>query len=144
MTNLQKLIVIGAGGFGPEIVWAAENMNGRFPTFDILGFCDDDAEKKGRNLYGYRVLGTPEEVDRNWEVKPGFVCAIGNNHEARHGCGESDEIRLAIRYRGRSIGSGCKNSANRTWNLCRRRLGAFAPSTIGRPCDYQSLLFDWA
>ncbi len=79
MTNLQKLIVIGAGGFGPEIVWAAENMNGRFPTFDILGFCDDAADKKGRNLYGYRVLGTPEEVDRNWEIKPGFVCAIGNN-----------------------------------------------------------------
>jgi sugar O-acyltransferase (sialic acid O-acetyltransferase NeuD family) len=79
MTNLQKLIVVGAGGFGPEIIWAAENMNGRFPRFDILGYCDDSAEKKGRNLYGYRVLGTPEEADRHWEVKPGFVCAIGNN-----------------------------------------------------------------
>jgi sugar O-acyltransferase (sialic acid O-acetyltransferase NeuD family) len=79
MTNLQKLIVIGAGPFGPEIVWAAENTNARFPTFDILGYCDDDPAKKGRNLYGYRVLGTPEEVDQNWEIKPGFVCAIGKN-----------------------------------------------------------------
>ena len=79
MSNLQKLIVVGAGGFGPEIVWAAENMNGRFPTFDILGFCDDSPQKKGWNLYGYRVFGTPEEIDSKWEVKPGFVCGIGNN-----------------------------------------------------------------
>lgn len=79
MTKLQKLIVMGAGGLGSEVVWAAENRNALSPTFDILGFCDDDLAKKGTEFFGYRVLGNPEEVDLMYPEKPGFLCAIGNN-----------------------------------------------------------------
>ena len=79
MANLQKLIVMGAGGLGSEVVWAAENQNAVSPTFEILGFCDDDSAKKGCTFFGYPVLGNPEEVDAMFPEKPGFLCAIGNN-----------------------------------------------------------------
>lgn len=79
MAKLLNLVVIGAGGFGPEIVWAAENTNSRSEAFKILGFCDDNPEKKGQQLYGYPVLGTPEEAAAKFAEKPCFLCAIGNN-----------------------------------------------------------------
>ncbi len=79
MANLQKLVVMGAGGLGSEVVWAAENRNANSPTFEILGYCDDDSAKKGNTFFGYPVLGNPEEVDAMLPEKPGFVCAIGNN-----------------------------------------------------------------
>jgi sugar O-acyltransferase (sialic acid O-acetyltransferase NeuD family) len=80
MTKLQKLIVIGAGGLGSEVVWAAENLNARTPTFEILGFCDDDAGRKGSTFYHYPVLGNPEEITAQLGETPGFLCAVGNNH----------------------------------------------------------------
>ncbi len=79
MAKLQKLIVMGAGGLGSEVVWAAENRNASSPTFEILGFCDDDAAKRGGKFLGYAVLGNPEEVDSMFPEKPGFLCAVGNN-----------------------------------------------------------------
>lgn len=79
MTQLRKLVVVGAGGFGQEVVWAARNLNAAHPTFDILGYCDDDLAKKGQVIYGGPVLGTPEEASVNLAEPPCFVCAIGSN-----------------------------------------------------------------
>jgi sugar O-acyltransferase (sialic acid O-acetyltransferase NeuD family) len=79
MPDLKKLIIVGAGGFGPEFIWVAENLNAHNPTYEILGFCDDDPKKKGKPLYGYSVLGKSEEVNQELPLKPYFLCAIGNN-----------------------------------------------------------------
>lgn len=79
MTTHRNLIVVGAGGFGQEVVWAAKNCNSVQPTYNILGYCDDDSNKKGKTIYGYPILGAPEETDHAYDVKPCFVCAIGNN-----------------------------------------------------------------
>lgn len=79
VNKLQKLIIIGAGGLGSEVAWAAENLNARLPRFEILGFCDDDPARKGSKFYGYEVLGTPDEIDSRLSEKPGFLCAVGNN-----------------------------------------------------------------
>jgi sugar O-acyltransferase (sialic acid O-acetyltransferase NeuD family) len=84
MAKLQKLIVIGAGGFGSEVAWAAENCNARSPKFEIVGFADDNPAKIGGTYYGYPVLGSLEDMDRKFDEKPGFLCAIGNNrHRVR-------------------------------------------------------------
>jgi sugar O-acyltransferase (sialic acid O-acetyltransferase NeuD family) len=79
MTTPTALIVIGAGGFGPEIVWAAQNTNGVEPTFRLVGFCDDAPDKAGGELAGLPILGSPEDAARRLPDVPGFVCAIGNN-----------------------------------------------------------------
>jgi sugar O-acyltransferase (sialic acid O-acetyltransferase NeuD family) len=80
MAKRQALIVMGAGGFGQEMVWAAKHFNAVHPTYNILGYCDDDPAKKGKVIYGYPVLGTAEELDTASPDKPCFVCAIGKNN----------------------------------------------------------------
>lgn len=77
-------MIVGAGGFGQEIIWAAKNFNRIHPAFDILGYCDDASDKKGKEIYGYQVLGAPEEVDRVLPEKPCFLCAIGKNQVRSH------------------------------------------------------------
>ncbi len=79
MTERRKLVVVGAGGFGPEIVWAARRVNGVHPTFDLAGYCDDDPAKRGGQLDGLELLGRPEDMVGRFESPPVFVCAVGNN-----------------------------------------------------------------
>jgi len=79
MNKDKRLVIIGAGGFGQEIIWAARNMNASRPQYEIVGYCDDDTTKKGNLIYSAKVLGTPEEVDRIMAEKPCFICAIGDN-----------------------------------------------------------------
>lgn len=73
------LVVMGAGGFGQEVVWAAENSNRHGAFFDVLGYCDDNPNLKGNSIYGFPVLGTPEDVSEHMGMQLGFVCAIGDN-----------------------------------------------------------------
>ena len=78
MNDRKTLVVMGAGGFGPEVVWAAGQVNAVQPTFDIVGYCDDEGSKKGGAIDGLPILGRPEEAP----VPAGgihFVCAIGSN-----------------------------------------------------------------
>ena len=77
----MKIIIVGAGGFGQEVIWAIINSNANHPRFDILGYCDDTPKKQGLNIYGYPVLGTPEAVDQSLPEKPYFLCAIGSNKD---------------------------------------------------------------
>jgi sugar O-acyltransferase (sialic acid O-acetyltransferase NeuD family) len=79
MGKVRYLIILGAGGFGQEIVWAVRNMNAVCPRYEVAGYCDDDPTKKGGVIYGTSILGSAEEVDKSLFQKPGFVCAIGNN-----------------------------------------------------------------
>jgi sugar O-acyltransferase (sialic acid O-acetyltransferase NeuD family) len=79
MARRRKLLIVGAGGFGQEVIWAAKNFNRVHPTYDILGYCDDELGKKGKVIYGHEVLGAPEEIDKALPEKPCFVCAIGKN-----------------------------------------------------------------
>lgn len=68
---MQKIVIIGAGGFGRETAWIAESAG-----FEVAGFCDDAAVRTNRPF-----LGTIEEAAK---ILPGasFFVAVGNN-EAR-------------------------------------------------------------
>ena len=54
---MKNIVIIGAGELGKQIVWLIEDINKEVPTYLILGFLDDDYEKKGMEFYGYKVLG---------------------------------------------------------------------------------------
>jgi sugar O-acyltransferase (sialic acid O-acetyltransferase NeuD family) len=79
MGKERRLIILGAGGFGQEIVWAIRNMNAARLQYEVVGYCDDDPAKKGIEIYRTSVLGSPEEVDKSFDEKPNFLCAVGNN-----------------------------------------------------------------
>lgn len=60
MSARRPLLLLGAGGFAretAEVVAALETVR---PTWNLLGFCDDDPLLHGRRLEGVEVLGGME------------------------------------------------------------------------------------
>lgn len=74
---MEKLVIIGVGGFGREIAWLVERINKLNPTWELIGFIDDNEDLHGNIVNDYQVLG-----NSNWlkEHKNHMkaVCAIGN------------------------------------------------------------------
>lgn len=55
---LKKIIIIGAGDLGRELLWLIDDINKVIPTYEVVGFLDDNEKKIGTVLNGYKVLGT--------------------------------------------------------------------------------------
>lgn len=78
----KELYIIGAGGFGREVAWLAERINGQSPEWQIKGFIDDDQSLHGAMCGRYPVVGgcgyLLELAHPAW-----CVCAIGNAQTRR-------------------------------------------------------------
>jgi sugar O-acyltransferase (sialic acid O-acetyltransferase NeuD family) len=60
--RLRKLLLVGAGGLAREASEAVRATNAASPTWELLGFVDDDPGKHGLLLGGVPVLGPVEAV----------------------------------------------------------------------------------
>lgn len=74
---MKDIVIIGAGGIGREVAWIIEEINEVNPTWNIIGFVDDNSEMWGKELNGYRVLGGLDILDK-LESKPEVIVAIAN------------------------------------------------------------------
>lgn len=74
---MKDIVIIGAGGFGREVAWLIEEINESNMEWNLLGFIDEDEEKHGKFLNGYRVLGGFRYLEEKKDVY--YVCAIGNS-----------------------------------------------------------------
>ena len=75
---MKRMVIVGASGFGKEVAWLIERRNALSPVFEVLGFCDDAADKQTGRMGAYPLLGPVEAVAKRFgEV--GFICAVGNN-----------------------------------------------------------------
>lgn len=52
---VRQLLVLGASN--PETVRVVQAVNDREPTFELVGFLDNDPAKQGRDFWGYPVVG---------------------------------------------------------------------------------------
>lgn len=62
---MKDIIIIGAGDIGREVAALLKRINAVKPTWNLVGFADDDIENKpkgSRNEYG-KVLGTVAEIN---------------------------------------------------------------------------------
>ena len=75
--KLDKLIIVGAGGFGREVAWLVERINEKKTTWNLLGFIDDNPLVQNCVLNGYGVLGTTDSISEY--IDSYFVCAVGNS-----------------------------------------------------------------
>jgi sugar O-acyltransferase (sialic acid O-acetyltransferase NeuD family) len=72
---MEPLVIVGAGGFGREVLWLVEEINAANPTWEVLGFLDDlqpahhasDGPPFLGPVAAYGQLGSPRAV-----------CAIGS------------------------------------------------------------------
>src|SRR5690554_2341086 len=54
------IYIIGAGGFGREVLWLIREINAVEERFEVLGFVDDNEELHGETLCGVPVVGGDE------------------------------------------------------------------------------------
>lgn len=72
---MKDLIIFGASGFGREVAWLVERINKAKPTWNILGFMDDNDEIQKTEINGYKVLGKTDDVKKYSSAY--FLCAVG-------------------------------------------------------------------
>lgn len=74
---MKKLVIVGAGGCGREVLQWAKDINEKENRWSIKGFLDDDLNALNGKKCSVTVLSTVDE----YVVQPDdeFVCCIGNS-----------------------------------------------------------------
>ena len=93
---MKDLIIFGASGFGREVSWLAERINRVSPTWNLLGFMDDNEAIHGTEINGYRVLGGTDAVGNYPDAY--FVCAVGASKVREKIIGNMKAINPDIRF----------------------------------------------
>jgi sugar O-acyltransferase (sialic acid O-acetyltransferase NeuD family) len=81
MPDPPPLILVGAGGFGREAAALVEAVNEQTPTWDLVGFVDDDPDLQDASVLGYPVRGTTNWLARQTGLH--FALTIGNGTTRR-------------------------------------------------------------
>ncbi len=71
----KSVVIIGAGGFGREVIEIFKDNNKQKKKWNILGFIDSNIELKGKSVNNYPVLGGLDWFESHKDVE--CVCAIG-------------------------------------------------------------------
>lgn len=73
---MKKLYIIGSGGFGREVAWLVERINQETPTWELVGFIDDNQSTWGSSCNGYQVVGGTDVLN-DIQHDVWVVCAVG-------------------------------------------------------------------
>ena len=73
---MKKIFIVGAGGFGRELLWWIKDINAVKPTWEIGGFLDDNLHALDEYECDYKVAGTIND----WQPKDDeeFARALGS------------------------------------------------------------------
>ena len=74
---MDKVLIVGAGGFGREVLEIFKTQNKQKKQWEILGFIDDSKEKWNQIVNGFPVLGGLDWLIEN-KADVCCVCAIGD------------------------------------------------------------------
>jgi sugar O-acyltransferase (sialic acid O-acetyltransferase NeuD family) len=73
---MKKLIIVGAGGFGREVLGYALEIQKTQNCWEVAGFIDDNLSSLDNYDKSYKIIGTVKDHSvREEEV---FICAIGD------------------------------------------------------------------
>lgn len=93
---MKDLIIIGASGFGREVAWLIERINKENPTWNLLGFMDDNDAIQGTTINGYEVLGKICDIIQYPNVW--FVCAIGASNTRETIINRMKSINSSVKF----------------------------------------------
>jgi len=74
---VEKVVIIGAGSFGREVIEIFKCQNKEKKSWDILGFLDDNKKLHEKEFNGFSVLGGLEWLKSNDSENLYCVIAIG-------------------------------------------------------------------
>ena len=55
--KLKKIVIVGGGGLGKEVLMTVLDCNKKSKIYDILGFIDDKKILWKKSIHGFPVLG---------------------------------------------------------------------------------------
>ena len=79
MVKPVKLVIVGAGGLGREVLATVRACNEVNKRWNVVGFLDSNPQLAGREVAGLRVLGDDDWGHKNNDSALRFFCAIGNS-----------------------------------------------------------------
>ena len=87
---MKNIVIVGAGGVGREVSLIIQQINMLEPTWNLIGYIDDNPENWGNVVNGYAVLGGIDSLTMmckdtyviiaiaNYEVKKRIVTKLNN------------------------------------------------------------------
>lgn len=75
---MKPVVIVGAGGFGREVLEIFKDQNKISLRWNILGFIDENMELQGEEINNYQVLGGLDWLRKHKANGLGCVCAIGS------------------------------------------------------------------
>ena len=75
--KLKPIAIFGAGGFGKEVACIINKINEINPTWEFIGFFDDELESGSHVSHFGKILGHTEDLNL-WDDDLSIVFAIGN------------------------------------------------------------------
>lgn len=87
---MKNIVIVGAGGVGREVSLIIQQINRLEPTWNLIGYIDDNPENWGNVINGYAVLGGIDSLTMmskdtyviiaiaNYEVKKRIVTKLNN------------------------------------------------------------------
>jgi sugar O-acyltransferase (sialic acid O-acetyltransferase NeuD family) len=81
---MQKILILGAGGFGREVLWIFREDNEVKPQWHVLGFIDEDLSKHGNIVCDVPVLGGFEWFKNNDFSNLSVICGVGESKTKRY------------------------------------------------------------
>lgn len=77
---MKDIAIFGAGGFGKEVACLIKRINEKEPTWNLIGFFDDNTDLKGKMISHFApCLGGMDELNK-YPGELSVVMAIGNPH----------------------------------------------------------------
>jgi sugar O-acyltransferase (sialic acid O-acetyltransferase NeuD family) len=109
---MQRLVIVGTGGQSIDILDAVEAMNAVRPTYEIAGFLDDNADLRGKKVFGLPVLGPLSEgaklpADTQFSFGIGHFGLFPRRKEIIAGIGVSDERFAKIIHPSAAVSPRC-------------------------------------
>ena len=108
----RPLLLVGAGGFAREAAEAVRARNAVRPTWDILGFLDDDPAKHGSVIGGVRVLGSIKAVHEHPSAQVLLCTGRPDNYTSRRLIADrlalADERYATVVHPTATVGTSCR------------------------------------
>ena len=135
---MEKILIIGAGGFGREVLWTINDCNQIEKKYLVVGFIDDDKLLHGQIVDGIPVLGGLDWFDNNYEKSLSCIIAVGNSlqkkkivKELKKAFKKSADNRKVLKTSSPKISKTCKRES-KIQNPERRIRGIKAKATKTR------------
>ena len=78
--SMKDIAIYGAGGFGKEVACLIKRINEKEPTWNLVGFFDDDPALKGKMISHFGSCLGGIEVLNEYPEDLAVAMALGNSH----------------------------------------------------------------